>query len=209
MKVSAVISPKIIKSNNNTIKYDKISLINFFVLSSGLLFGVLTFVLAEDYLVGEIWEYFIKFTTDFSSKTSIEILSGTLLSHAPYIILMVIFGTSVCGIIPIMLISLVKTMGLGLVSAYIYSTYSLKGIEYSFMVFFPGKFVLILSMMIMMYICLNSSRNIQKLSVGESQSKYSLSEYLAKILVGILLFFFSSVIDCLAVVCFSSLFSFV
>lgn len=206
MKVSAVISPKFIKRNSTN--YDKMSLINFSVLSLGLLFGVLIFILAEDYLTGEIWEYFIRFSVDFSSKNGIEILSGMILSHIPYILLMIVFGTSVCGIAPIMLISMIKTMGLGLVSAYIYSAYSLKGVEYSFIVFFPGKFVLLLSVMVMMHICVNASRAISRISAGDIQAKYSLSEYLAKISIGVLLFIFSSVIDCLAVMCFSSLFSF-
>lgn len=206
MKVSAVISPKIIKGN--TFRYDKISLLNFGVLALGLLFGAVIYILSEDYLTGEIWNYFIKFTTDFSSKTNIEILSGMILSHIPYITLVVIFGTSAVGTSMIILISFFKTMGLSVVSSYIYSTYGLKGIEYSVMVFFPGKFVLLLSMLLLMYICINSSMSIKRTLAGELQSDYSFSEYLLKVSIGVVFFLLSSVIDFLAVICFSSLFSF-
>ncbi len=208
MKISAVISPKIIKNSSKQMKYDKITLINFSVLAIGLALGVFVYISAKEYLTGEIWDYFINFTTDFSSKTSIEILSGILLSHLPYLLFMIILGTSIYGVIPAIIISVIKTMGLGLVISHIYSTYSLKGIEYTFMVFFPGKFVLLFSMMILMHVCINSSRKIQILSAGESQIKYSLTEYLTKVSFGALLMLFSSVIDCLAIVCFSSLFSF-
>ncbi len=208
MKISAVISPKMIKHKKRYVIYDKISLINFLILTTGLLSGVLIFVAAEEYLIGEIYENFIRFSTDFSSKTSLEILSGNIISHIPYIALLVIFGLSIYGTIPILLISLIKTMGLGLVSAYIYSTYSLKGIEYSIMVFFPGKLILIFSILILMHICVSSSIRIRQSVAGELQTKYSLSEYLAKVSIGILLYLLSSLTDCLAVVCFSSLFNF-
>ena len=76
-----------------------------------------------------------------------------LVSSLPYVILMILFGTSAYGTAVIAIISFIKVIGLGILSSFLYSSYALKGIEYSFLVFFPGKFTFILSVLFMMNTC--------------------------------------------------------
>lgn len=206
MTISAVFSPKI--THRKETEYDRISLISFLTLGAGLFFGTVIYIISKDYLTGSIWEYFINFTTDFSAKSNIEIISGLIISHLPFVILSVILGTNAFGTPFIFIMSFIKTLGLGLISSYIYTSYGLKGIEYSVMVFFPGKFVLFFSMLMLMHICTDSSLKIKRSLAGENQIRYSLGEYLAKVSVCVLCFLISAIVDFLAIICFSSLFSF-
>ncbi|MBE6774743.1 MAG: hypothetical protein E7543_00960 [Ruminococcaceae bacterium] len=206
MKINAVISTDIIKKEKIT--ENKISIINFSVLASAIVCGTLLYVFLKDYFADGIFKSFTSFFSDFSNKTNLEIISGIALSHLPYILLMMILGTSACGCAIIVIISFIKVAGLGILAAYFYSSFALKGIEYALLVFFPGKFVLILSVLFMMHFCTNNSLNIKSLIKGECRAENMDSLYNLKSVIAILLFILSSAIDGFTVVSFSSLFAF-
>ncbi len=206
MKISAVIYPDIIKKDR--LAKDKFLLLSFTVVALALVAGTVLYVFTEDYLTGEIWDTFTKFFVDFTSKTKIEVFSGMILAHLPYIMLMIIFGTSSVGYGFIVGLSFVKATGLGVLSAYLYSSFGLKGIEYALLVFFPGKFVLILSMLFLMHFCLNNSLYVCKLTKGECRAENNSTIYAVKVITAILLLVLSSLVDGFLAVSFSSLFSF-
>ncbi len=206
MKISAVISSDIIKREG--IFKDKTLFINFLVLAFALVSGTVLYLSFENYLTGEIWEAFTGFSVDFSSKSKIEVFSGLLLSHIPYIILMIVFGTSSVGFIFSSATSFIKTAGLGIITAYLYSCFGLKGLEYSMLVFLPGKFIMLFSILFMMNTCMNNSLYISKLVKGECNKENSSNLFAVKFATAVILFILSSLTDCLLAVSFSSLFSF-
>ncbi len=206
MKINAVISPYIIKRSSE--EKDRVQLINFAVIASALVFGTVAFIFGEDYLSEDMLKSFREFFLHFTQSTSLEIFTGLLLAHIPYIILMIVFGNSAYGLSFIIILSFIKITGLSMLNALIYSEYGLKGIEYALLVFFPGKFILILSVLIMMNFCIYNSMHVKGALKGEWKNKDSGTLYITKAVTAVLLFILSSVIDCFFTASFSSLFSF-
>lgn len=206
MRISAVFSSDII--NKERFIKDKILLFSFVVIAAGIISGIILFVFANNLFGNEISDMFSDYFTDLSDKTKIEIFTGMLVSSLPYVILMILFGTSAYGTAVIAIISFIKVIGLGILSSFLYSSYALKGIEYSFLVFFPGKFILILSVLFMMNTCINNSLEINRVLKGERKAENSSLNYSVKVITAVIMFIISSAIDCLMTVSFSSLFSF-
>ncbi len=206
MKISAVISSDIIKKEG--LAKNKILILNFIVLASALITGTVLYIYCEDYLTGEIWNSFTGFAVDFTAKTKTEVFSGLLLSHLPYIVLMLVFGTSSVGSVFAAGLSFIKAAGLGVLTAYLYSYFGLKGVEYSMLIFLPGKFIMLFSMLFMTNVCISNSLHISKLTKGECKAENSSNIFAVKIATAVLLFVLSSLIDCALAVSFSSLFSF-
>ena len=207
MKIRAVISTDIIKSGG-FIKH-KLQLLNPALLALALVSGTVLYVVSRDYLTGEIWECFTGFFLDFSSKTKLEVFSGMLLSHLPYLVLTIVFGTCSMGYILVITAAFVKIMGIGMIATYLYSSFGLQGIEYALLIFFPGKFLMIFSMLYLMDICTTNSLYIKSLTKGESIIKNSSNLYTVRTVTAVIVFTFSLLIDCFLAVSFSSLFSFI
>lgn len=206
MKINAVISSDIIKRNG--FFKDKIQIFCFLVLSSALITGTILYVLSEEYLTEDMFRYFTGFYLDFSSKTTLEVFSGIILSHLPYVLLMIVFGTSSVGCYFVAAISFIKASGMGLISAYLYSSFGLKGIEYALLIFFPGKFLMIFSILFIMHSGINNALYVKGLTKGEYRAEKSSNLYAVKAVTAVLLFILSSLVDCFLAVSFSSLFVF-
>ncbi len=206
MKITTVVSKDIIRKEifvNN-----KIQMINFIVVALALITGTLLYMFAEENIKIEINNYFMKYSLDFASKTKIEIFSGIFISHLPYIVIMIIFSTSTIGYVFAILVSFSKVMGLGIVSAYLYSSFALKGIEYAFMIFFPGKFILLFSVLCIMYFSVSKSYSIHKLAIGEHSNKTDGNIFAVNISFSTLLFVITALIECFFISSFCSLFTF-
>ncbi len=206
MKINAIITSDIIKKDG--IFKDRILLINSLVITFGIITGTLFYTISEDYLAGEIWESFVKFNIDFTAKTKTEVLSGLIMGHLPYVFMMILFGTSAVGIYFIAPLAFIKSSGLGLIVAYLYSSFGLKGVEYALIIFLPGKFFVILSMLLLMHTSINYSAHIRGLIRGDSVKENSSTLYMFKVLTAVLMFILSAFVECFLIISFSSLFSF-
>ncbi len=206
MNIRAFVSSDIIQREG--IFKDKVNMLNFTVIALALISGTVLYALTDGSYSNEIWDFFKAFSFDFSSKSKVEVFSGIIISHLPYIILMIIFGSSSIGYNFIALISFVKVAGIGMLSTYLYSSFGLKGIEYAVLIFFPGKFIMIFSILFLMHSCINNSLHIRKLTRGEYGTEKSNNIYTVKVASAVLLFLISSFIDCILSVSFSSLFVF-
>ncbi len=206
MKINTTISSEII--GKKMYLKNKTHIFCFIIIASAIITGTLSYINFEESFIDEIQRSFEVFSVEFISKTKFEIFSGVLLSHLPYIILMIVFGTSVFGSIFAVALSFIKGTGLGMLGAYIYSSFGLKGIEYAILVFFPGKFLLLLSMLFLLNFAVTESLYLNKLTKGEWQVEKDNMLYIMKITVSFIFIIFSALIDCFLVSAFSSLFTF-
>lgn len=206
MKINAVISPRVSVEPNGP--KNKIQLLSFAVIASSVIIGTLIFILSEDYISCDILSEFEGYFSSLENKNTLEVFTGFLLSHIPYIMLMIVLGTCTYGTAFILILSFLKISGLSFLNAVIYSTFGLKGIEYSLLVSHPGKFVLLLSVLLMTEFCIENSQKINSRLKGESKKQDSNNLYALKVAAAVLLFIFSSLVDCFFTVSFSSLFSF-
>ena len=204
MKINAVIS----KSSVNVDSTYKSAIISAITIAVGIIFGAIIYILSKDNLNSSLVEYFINFSTDFSNKNKPEILSGIILSHIPYFIMMIIFGTSVVGTPAVILLTNIKSMGIGLLTTYIYSSFSLKGIEYCLLVMFPGKFILIFAMILLTQSCFVTSNDIIQRLKNKEGRVVSLEKFAVRSILIFGLIILSALIDFLANISFSSLFNF-
>lgn len=207
MKISAVIrNPS--KDVFNTISENKSSVQSTVTIISGIIFGVLLYVLNYENLNGDLFKYFISFSMDFTHKSKPEIFSGLLLPDLIYLIAMIILGTCVCGTPAVLSISLINSMGLGTLMAYIYDNFALKGIEYCLMVLLPGKFLLVLAMILLTQNCVVTSKSIKEAVYTKNDRVVDFKKYTIRALVILAIILLSTLIDFLAIISFSSLFEF-
>lgn len=207
MKVSAVINAKKISANQLRVKLPSV-FITFVPIALGLVFGSVIFNLSTDSIFDSLKNYFLSFTTNFSNKSTSETISGMLLTYVPYFVMMLIFGMCATGAAPVFILSFIKSAGIAMTATYIYSEYALKGVEYCLLVFYPGKILSLLGMLMLTHSCYFMSTSINKLIKGKSDTDVEIEKYLLRSLLIGLIFILSSIVDFLMVKCFSSLFSF-
>lgn len=204
MKVSAVITkPKV--GLDNTKKTAFISGAN---IALGIIMGSVLYLICKDKLTGNLFDYFIDYTIDFSNKNKPEILSGLVLQNLIYYFFMLFFGTNVIGAPFVFLISFIKASGLGVLATYIYDAFSLKGIEYCLLVFFPGKFLLILSMVLLTQNCYYNALCIFRNIKMEDSRGVDLKKFTARSVLILMILLLASLVDFLTIISFSPLFDF-
>lgn len=207
MKVSAVISAKGLgrKKFNKTISSVVIAALPLIL---GIIFGSITYFLSDKSIFDSLKTYFLEFATEFSGKNKPEIISGLIVSYIPYVIIMLIFGMCACGAMPIFLVSFFKSAGIGMTATYIYDVYALKGLEYSLLVFYPGKIIAVFAMLILTHSCYAMNNEISSSIKGKCDSPVRVDRYIVRTLLISSIFAVASVVEFLTIICFSELFSF-
>ncbi|MCM1363616.1 MAG: stage II sporulation protein M [Faecalibacterium sp.] len=211
MKINATFTkrPKIrIKEPLKSDIKNKILLLSVFDIALGIAVGSMLFISNTKYISGELMEFFINFETDFSGKNFAEIFFGFLAANIIYVALTVIFGASSIGELPIALMTLVKSIGIGSLTAYLFSEYGLHGFEYFLLVFFPGKVVLLFAMVMLIQNATLSSHQIRQVIKGISTDYMDIKLYLIRTACILLIFALSCLVDSVAIKLFSPLFSF-
>lgn len=207
MKVSAVITANKLRSGPvNSGNFNGIIIV-FLSLAIGLLSGTVIYALSDESLFASLGEYFISFSTDFSNKNKPEILSGLILSDIPYVLIMLILGTSSLGTVPALLLSFLKSAGIGAVVSHLYTTYSLKGIEYCILMLFPSEALRLFAMLVFTHSCYVTSIKVYKCVKGVD-SDAELNKYFMRSALMFIVFLMASFIRFLTVISFSSLVSF-
>lgn len=204
MKVHAVINKPSIKFDNT----NKSAIISFSVIFIGIVAGVVLYTFADKSLIKEVTDLFIGNTTDFANNNKPEIFYGLVVDNLIYFALMHIFAMCVFGTPAVFFITFAKAMGLGFLTAIIYASFGLEGIEYCLMILFPGKFIMILVMILLTQNCYVNSNSITKSINPDNGGVVDLRKYALRTIVIFVLIVFSAAIDFVATISFSSLFEF-
>lgn len=204
MKINAVISKPTVKYNIA----DKTAILSAGVITISIIVGAIIYSIVRSDVTDTLCEYFLRFTTDFTNKNKPEIISGLFLSNIPYLILMFIFGTSYIGVPAVFLLSAVKSIGLGMLTTFIYDTYSLKGVEYCLLVLFPGKFIFIFAMILLTQNCCINSMNVKQMIREKKDGVVQSDKYILRYILLLIAFMLSSAVDFLTIKVFSTLFNF-
>lgn len=207
MRVSAVINAKKLSLRNFHLALPPV-VTAFIPIALGLIFGSIIFNFSGSDILSSFKKYFLSFATDFSNKSTPEIFSGMLLTYLPYFIMMFILGACVMGNAPTLILSFIKSAGIGMTGAYIYSVYALKGVEYCLLIFYPGKILSIFGMLMLTHSSFSMSTNINKLIKSGGEVKIDMNKYIVRSCFIGLIFILGSLVDFITIKCFSSLFSF-
>ena len=121
---------------------------------------------------------------------------------------MTILGTCAFGTPALICLSIVSSMGLSMLTAFIYDNFALKGIEYCLMVFLPGKFLFILALILLTQNCVVTSKSIIDSLNSKVDRVVDFRKYSLRVLVIAVIIFLSAIVDFITLTGFSSLFDF-
>lgn len=219
MKISAVFpkkesSIKTHKSVQYKNKYkqplslpEKLLLVSGSVMLLGMLTGVLLFRTNSSYMSNELCKYFLSFSTDFSGKNYLEILSGFLSVNIIYYSIVVIMGTSALGDAPIVFMTFLQSTGIGALTSYLFTTYGIRGFEYFLLVLCPGKIILIIASLLAAQNGLKSVIHIRSCLRHEHREEYHLKDYLIRSFIVLGIMAISCLVDSVTIKLFASLFN--
>ena len=204
MKVNATI----IKNHNISLKTkatDKNTINAFLSVASGMISGCIIFLLCDENTRTAVGELFNNFFHSFIEKDSFSVLLTIIANYTTYFFAVFLFGTSIIGKNMIRLITVLKFSGLGLISSFLYYTYTLEGLEYCILIFFSGKIVLLPASLLLIKNSMDYCDSLKHPDtvISESRNRYIIEN----ILLGVL-FLFAATADFFFIKLFSSLFSF-
>ena len=159
MKVSAVIVNHR-KAKKNNISLNLSLTLSILPILCGFISGALLYVFMKESLYRGVFDVFISFFTDFSNKSSLQILSGLIISELPYIFIMLIFSFSAIGYPFVLMLTYIKSIAPTLLFAHLYSEYALKGAEYVFLILLPGEIINLFGIILLTQGCFAFSRHI-------------------------------------------------
>lgn len=174
---------------------NKILIIALFSLLVGIIFGTVMFDRYEklNSFTADYLENFIILRTD---GTFIKIFLNSFFNSAVVLLIIMIFGTSMFGVVTVPLTTAVLGIFYGSVTAYLYSQFALKGIAFNAVIFLPSSIIFII---ILMFACRESvkfSFKISYLTVSQTVS-CNLSLEFKRFLIMFLIFLCGSVLSAL------------
>lgn len=182
-------------------------IVSFASVFVGIVSGCVIYNLPNFSAKSKLFSLFTEFNTQISDKTFIEIFSAIFLSGITYFVVMLFLGGNIFGKEVIFLFTAIKASGIGALISFLYNQYGAEGLEYTFLVFIPGKVFLLFSMLLLTECCSDTSKKLHY-GLSDHDSKFIIKIYILKCAIAFGVMFASWLIDFLCIVCFSKLFSF-
>lgn len=111
------------------------------LLLSGLLIGVLVAKNGNESILAQVSRMFDSFYSVRENQSiGASVINSLKVSFAFWLI-NILFGLCIIGIPFVTAIPVIRGLGIGLVTGYIYSIYGIKGIGYCFLIIFPGALI--------------------------------------------------------------------
>lgn len=111
------------------------------LLLSGLLIGVLVAKNGNESILAQVSRMFYSFYSVRENQSIGASVINSLKVSCAFWLINVLFGLCIIGIPFVTAIPVIRGLGIGLVTGYIYSIYGIKGIGYCFLIIFPGALI--------------------------------------------------------------------
>lgn len=111
------------------------------LLLSGLLIGVLVAKNGNESILDQVSRMFDSFYSVRENQSIGASVINSLKVSCAFWLINVLFGLCIIGIPFVTVIPVIRGLGIGLVTGYIYSIYGIKGIGYCFLIIFPGALI--------------------------------------------------------------------
>ncbi len=111
------------------------------LLLSGLLIGVLVAKNGNESILTQVSRMFDSFYSVRENQSIGASVINSLKVSCAFWLINVLFGLCIIGIPFVTIIPVIRGLGIGLVTGYIYSIYGIKGIGYCFLIIFPGALI--------------------------------------------------------------------
>ncbi len=206
LKIDAVITPEIRRGSKRLKMYEYNSIKAFMLSVAAVISGVAVYTAFTELLNEKINDVFMEHLDYVENTLKSDILYGLIFNCVIYVILLLMFSTSVIGTPYIYAITFIKILGIAVTASHLYFNYGIKGIEYSIIVFMPGKIFLIMATLILIdYSTYISNRIRAKENTFDSLDVKKLSVWL---IVLLLIMALSVAVDFFTTSFFSDLFNF-
>ena len=121
-----------------TIRENGLILILLVIFTSGIIFG--TTIIKNNSLVIDSAVSLISDYVELRGNQSVfECACDSFISNLVFLLILFVFGLCAVGMPVIMSVPFIKGAGLGLISAYFYTTYGLNGLGHCILVLYPGS----------------------------------------------------------------------
>lgn len=111
------------------------------LLLSGLLIGVLVAKNGNESILAQVSRMFDSFYSVRENQSIGASVINSLKVSCAFWLINVLFGLCIIGIPFVTAIPVIRGLGIGLVTGYIYSIHGIKGIGYCFLIIFPGALI--------------------------------------------------------------------
>lgn len=111
------------------------------LLLSGLLIGVLVAKNGNESILAQVSRMFDSFYSVRENQSIGASVINSLKVSCAFWLINILFGLCIIGIPFVTIIPVIRGLGIGLVTGYIYSIYGIKGIGYCFLIIFPGALI--------------------------------------------------------------------
>lgn len=204
MKINAVFTkPKLNKSKPN---FDSSLLYSVIVIVLAFISGTLIYIIKNNFIETNLIEAFQSFILNFSKNSFVEIFFSSLATEITFILVIVLFGTSFLGMIPIYVFTFIKMSGVAVFVTYLFSSYAITGLEYYIIVLLPSTIIQIFYVLIAQERCSLFSIQIKNKLFNDTDVKLNFKNYAIETAFILLLIVASSLIKTTCIKLFSSLF---
>ena len=111
------------------------------LLLSGLLIGVLVAKNGNESILTQVSRMFDTFYLVRENQSIGTSVINSLKVSCAFWMINLLFGLCIIGVPFVTVIPVIRGLGIGLVTGYIYSIYGIKGIGYCFLIIFPGALI--------------------------------------------------------------------
>ncbi len=176
---------------------------------TGLVFGSFSIKNQESVLIKRIILTYMNYIKSKQSLNEITVFFKTMLLSSSVIIFSYFIGLCAIGIPLIILIPFSTGAFLGIVSGYIYETYTLKGLGYCGIIIFPAAVLIVASILFSCKESMLMSKNMLNLLSQRHNDKYEdFRKYSTKFLIYIIISCFGSFLEAILSHLFIRLFAF-
>ena len=193
-----------------SLKKNRRILIMMLLFAAGMIIGAVSLKRADSYLSGAFSDMFSVYIRSKGSQSLGMNFINSLAVNAAFMLAVFVFGLCAVGLPLICILPIIRGVGIGMQSGYLYSNFALRGLGYCVLVIYPGLIPSIFALLLACSAGINSSYEmLLSLSSAKAQrGEGSIKIYCMRFLIICILIVLAAVTDAAASRLFCRLFSF-
>ncbi len=193
-----------------SLKKNRRILIMLALFAAGMIIGASTLKNADSYLSGAFSDMFSTYIKAKNTQSLGLNFINSLAVNAAFMLAVFVFGLCAVGLPLICALPIVKGVGVGMLSGYLYSNFALRGLGYCVLVLYPGLVPAVFALLLACSAGMKSSYEmlLSLSSTKASKGEGSIKIYCIRFLIICALIILAAIIDAAACRLFGKLFSF-
>ena len=140
-----------------SLKKNRRILIMMLLFAAGMIIGAVSLKRADSYLSGAFSDMFSVYIRSKSSQSLGMNFINSLAVNAAFMLAVFVFGLCAVGLPLICILPIIRGVGIGILSGYLYSNFALRGLGYCVLVIYPGLIPAIFALLLACSAGINSS----------------------------------------------------